>query len=83
MRAAGQLAAQCLDMITAEVQPGVSTEHLDDLIHQFILDHGAIPATMGYRGYPKSCCTSVNEVICHGIPSPMKFYSLKIFSTLM
>ena len=70
MRAAGRLAAECLDMITDEVQPGVSTEHLDNLIHQFILDHGAVPATLGYRGYPKSCCTSVNEVICHGIPHP-------------
>ena len=77
MRAAGQLAAQCLDMITAEVKPGVSTEHLDQLIHQFILDHGAIPATLGYRGYPKSCCTSVNEVICHGIPSPQEILQPK------
>jgi len=69
MRAAGQLAAQCLDMITEHVQPGTSTLALDTLIHEFILDHGAAPATLGYRGYPKSCCTSVNEVICHGIPS--------------
>lgn len=69
MRAAGRLAAECLDMITPHVQPGISTERIDQLIHQFIIDHGAAPATLGYRGYPKSCCTSVNEVICHGIPS--------------
>ena len=69
MRAAGRLAAECLDMITEHVVPGVSTGRLDDLIHQFIMDHGAVPATLGYRGYPKSSCTSVNEVICHGIPS--------------
>ena len=70
MRAAGRLAAQCLDMITPFVVPGVSTEQLDTLIHSYILDHSAAPATLGYRGYPKSCCTSVNEVICHGIPAP-------------
>ncbi len=69
MRAAGKLAAECLDMITPHVVPGISTQALDTLIHEFILDHGAAPATLGYRGYPKSCCTSVNEVICHGIPS--------------
>ena len=69
MRAAGRLAAECLDMITSHVLPGISTGYLDELIHQFILDHGAAPATLGYRGYPKSCCTSVNDVICHGIPS--------------
>ena len=69
MRAAGRLAAQCLDMLTPEIKIGMSTLAIDTLVHQFILDHGAIPATLGYRGYPKSCCTSVNEVICHGIPS--------------
>lgn len=69
MRAAGNLAARCLDMITPEIIPGVSTQKIDDLVHAFIIDNSAVPATLGYRGYPKSCCTSVNEVICHGIPA--------------
>lgn len=69
MREAGNLAARCLDMITPEIIPGVSTQKIDDLVHAFIIDNSAVPATLGYRGYPKSCCTSVNEVICHGIPA--------------
>ncbi|MGB0718731.1 MAG: type I methionyl aminopeptidase [Alphaproteobacteria bacterium] len=69
MREAGNLAARCLDMITPEIIPGVSTQKIDDLVHAFIIDNRAVPATLGYRGYPKSCCTSVNEVICHGIPA--------------
>lgn len=69
MRTAGNLAARCLDMITPEIIPGVSTQKIDDLVHEFIIDNSAVPATLGYRGYPKSCCTSVNEVICHGIPA--------------
>jgi methionyl aminopeptidase len=69
MRAAGQLAAQTLDMIAHHVHPGVSTETLDTLCHNFIADHGATPAPLGYRGYPKSICTSINHVVCHGIPS--------------
>lgn len=72
MRKAGQLAAACLDMITPFVVPGVSTEKLDQLCHDFIRDHGAIPAPLGYKGYPKSICTSVNHVVCHGIPAPDK-----------
>ncbi|MFC0409674.1 type I methionyl aminopeptidase [Roseomonas elaeocarpi] len=68
MRRAGQLAARCLDMITPHVQPGVSTGALDQLIHDFMLDHGSTPATLGYRGYPKSSCISINHVVCHGIP---------------
>lgn len=68
MREAGRLAAQTLDMIGAYVVPGVTTGKLDDLCHQFILDHGATPAPLGYRGFPKSICTSVNHVVCHGIP---------------
>ena len=72
MRAAGKLAARTLDMIAAHVVPGVSTETLDRLCHEFILDHEAIPAPLNYRGYPKSICTSVNHVICHGIPSTDK-----------
>lgn len=69
MRRAGQLAAATLDMITPHVVPGVTTEALDRLCHDFILDHGAVPAPLGYRGFPKSICTSVNHVVCHGIPS--------------
>ena len=72
MRAAGKLASQVLDFITPHVKPGISTEELDTLCHNFILEHGAIPAPLGYRGYPKSICTSVNHVVCHGIPSPEK-----------
>ena len=72
MRAAGHLAAECLDMITAHVKPGVSTGFLDKLCHDFILDHGAIAAPLNYRGYPKSICTSINHVVCHGIPGERK-----------
>jgi methionyl aminopeptidase len=68
MRAAGRLAAQTLDLVTAHVQPGVTTAELDAVCHQFILDHHAIPAPLSYRGYPKSICTSINHVVCHGIP---------------
>ena len=62
------LAAQTLKFVGSYIQEGVTTSYLDDLIHQFILDHNAISATLNYRGYPKSCCISVNEVVCHGIP---------------
>ncbi|WP_156825269.1 type I methionyl aminopeptidase [Elioraea tepidiphila] len=72
MRRAGQLAAATLDMITEHVRPGVTTEALDRLCHDFILDHGAVPAPLGYRGFPRSICTSVNHVVCHGIPSPRR-----------
>ncbi len=74
MRAAGRLAAQCLDMLTAHVAPGISTEYLDTLAREFVLDHGALPACVGYRGYRNTLCTSINHVICHGIPSskPLK-----------
>ncbi len=68
MRAAGRLAAQTLDMIAHHVGPGVSTATLDALCHNFIVEHGATPAPLGYRGYPKSICTSINHVVCHGIP---------------
>ena len=68
MRHAGKLAAETLDHITPLVVPGVSTEDLDRACHDFILDHGATPAPLGYRGFPKSICTSVNHVVCHGIP---------------
>jgi methionyl aminopeptidase len=68
MRVAGSLAAQVLDMIGEHVQVGISTNQLDKICHDYILDHKAIPAPLGYRGYPKSICTSVNHVVCHGIP---------------
>ena len=68
MRKAGRLAAECLDYLTPYVQVGVSTGELDDLCREFIVSHGAIPACLGYRGYPKSTCISINHVICHGIP---------------
>ncbi len=72
MRLAGRLASQTLDYITPFVEEGVSTEKLDQLCHDFILKHNAIPAPLNYRGFPKSICTSVNHVVCHGIPSPTK-----------
>jgi methionyl aminopeptidase len=70
MRRSGRAAAQVLDFIGAHVQAGVSTNELDQLCHRFIVDElGAIPANVGYRGFPKTICTSVNHVVCHGIPS--------------
>ena len=74
MRKAGRMVADCLDMLVGEVKPGVSTERIDQLVLQFALDHNAIPATMMYRGYRKATCTSINHVVCHGIPSekPLK-----------
>ena len=70
MRQAGQLAAQLLDHLAPIVQPGVSTETLNDEAERWTIAHGAKSAPLGYKGFPKSICTSVNEVICHGIPSP-------------
>jgi methionyl aminopeptidase len=72
MRKAGRLAAQVLDFLTPYVTAGVSTEHLNQLCHTYIIEHGAIPAPLNYRGFPKSICTSVNHVVCHGIPSDTK-----------
>jgi methionyl aminopeptidase len=72
MRRAGQLAAETLDMITEHVQVGVTTEELNTLCHDFITKNGAIPAPLNYRGFPKSICTSINHVVCHGIPGPKK-----------
>lgn len=69
MRRAGQLAAETLDALAPLVRPGVSTRELDDFVRQMTLDGGAIPATLGYRGYNHSCCISANHVVCHGIPS--------------
>jgi methionyl aminopeptidase len=68
MRVAGRIAAQAMDEVGRHVAPGVSTDELDRVGHEFLCDHGAYPSTLGYRGFPKSLCTSVNEVICHGIP---------------
>jgi methionyl aminopeptidase len=70
MRKAGRLAAEILDSLVPLVQPGVSTEALDTAVREMTLDGGAVPATMGYRGYAHSCCISINHVVCHGIPSP-------------
>ena len=69
MRAAGLLAAQTLDALAPLVQPGVTTAYIDDVVRQMTLDAGAVPATLGYRGYAHSCCISINHVVCHGIPS--------------
>jgi len=68
MRVAGRIAAQALEEGGKAVKPGATTEDIDKVIHEFLLDHHAYPSTLGYRGFPKSCCTSLNEVICHGIP---------------
>ena len=68
MRIAGRIAAQALAEVGRHVAPGLSTDELDRIGHEFLLDHGAYPSTLGYRGFPKSLCTSLNEVICHGIP---------------
>lgn len=69
MRVAGKLAAETLDFITKHVNPGVTTDHLNTLCHNFITERGAIPAPLNYKGFPKSICTSINHVICHGVPS--------------
>ena len=68
MRVAGRLVAEALDMITEFVVPGVTTQEIDDRIRQFTLDRGALPACLGYKGYMKTVCTSINHVVCHGIP---------------
>lgn len=68
MRVAGRIAAQALAEGGKAVEPGVSTDEVDRVVHEFLCDNGAYPSTLGYRGFPKSCCVSLNEVICHGIP---------------
>ncbi len=68
MRVAGRIAAQALQEVGRHIEPGVTTDRLDQIGHEFLCDHGAYPSTLGYRGFPKSLCTSLNEVICHGIP---------------
>jgi len=74
MRRAGRLAAEVLDLLVPEVKPGVTTAALDKLAFEYTLDHGALPACLGYRGYRHTLCTSINHVVCHGIPSdrPLK-----------
>ncbi|OLE26021.1 MAG: type I methionyl aminopeptidase [Actinobacteria bacterium 13_1_20CM_3_71_11] len=68
MRVAGRLAAQATVLAGEHCKPGVTTDEVDRVVHEFLVDHGAYPSTLGYKGFPKSCCTSLNEVICHGIP---------------
>jgi methionyl aminopeptidase len=70
MAKAGQLVAEVLDLLVDEVKPGVTTEALDEFVFAFAMDHGAVPAPLNYRGFPKSICTSLNHVVCHGIPGP-------------
>ena len=75
MRAAGALAADVLDMITEYVKKGTTTQMLDDICHEYIIKHGAIPAPLNYKGFPKSTCISLNHVVCHGIPGDRKLLS--------
>ena len=68
IKAAGKIAAEAIALVGAHAKPGVTTDELDKLAHEYMVSQGAYPSTLGYRGFPKSCCTSINEVICHGIP---------------
>ncbi|MFM6963624.1 MAG: M24 family metallopeptidase, partial [Micrococcales bacterium] len=68
IRESGRIAAQAIAEVGKHCIPGVTTDELDRIGHEFVLDHGAYPSALGYRGFPKSICTSLNEVICHGIP---------------
>ena len=70
MRRACELTSQILDEVGAIVKPGISTEEINSFVHDMMIEHKATPATLNYKGYPKSCCTSINDVVCHGIPSP-------------
>ncbi|KZL05639.1 type I methionyl aminopeptidase [Pseudovibrio sp. Ad26] len=72
MRKASQMTAQCLDALVPLVQPGVTTQEIDDFVFKFGKERGGVPATLNYRGFSKSCCTSINRVICHGIPDSKK-----------
>ena len=68
IRAAGKIAAQAIALVGQSCRPGISTDELDEIAHDFVISQGAYPSTLGYRGYPKSICSSINEIICHGIP---------------
>jgi methionyl aminopeptidase len=68
MRRAGRLAARAVVLAGERCKPGVTTDEIDAVVHEFLIENGAYPSTLGYKGFPKSCCTSLNEVICHGIP---------------
>jgi len=68
IRSAGRVAAGAIEAVGAAITPGVTTDYLDGIAHDYVISHGAYPSTLGYRGFPKSCCTSLNETICHGIP---------------
>lgn len=68
IRHSGKIAAQAIELVGSNAKPGITTDELDKIAHQFLIDNGAYPSTLGYRGYPKSICSSLNEVICHGIP---------------
>lgn len=68
IKAAGKIAARAIELVGQFAKPGVTTDELDKIAHEYIVSQGAYPSTLGYRGFPKSCCTSINEVICHGIP---------------
>jgi methionyl aminopeptidase len=72
IRTAGKLAAQAIELAGSSIQVGMSTNQLDVIVHDFLISNGAYPSTLGYRGFPKSCCTSVNEIICHGIPDDLE-----------
>lgn len=72
IRAAGKLAAQAIELAGNSIAPGMTTNDLDEIVHEFLIENGAYPSTLGYRGFPKSCCTSVNEIICHGIPDDLE-----------
>jgi methionyl aminopeptidase len=72
IRTAGKLAAQAIELAGSSIQVGMSTNELDVIVHDFLISNGAYPSTLGYRGFPKSCCTSVNEIICHGIPDDLE-----------
>jgi len=80
MRVAGRVAAQAMAAAAAVAAPGVTTDEIDRVGHEFLLDHGAYPSTLGYRGFPKSLCTSVNEVVCHGIPDDRRLEDGDIFN---
>jgi methionyl aminopeptidase len=72
IRAAGKLAAQAIELAGSSINAGMTTNDLDVIVHEFLVSNGAYPSTLGYRSFPKSCCTSVNEIICHGIPDDLE-----------